>query len=184
MQFRFRLTGLSFLAVVIFVYSAGAAQDPAGTPTAAQARAAKTELRRGDQGATGSPVMVDGDWQVSWTGRLGVEKCVLHLAQQGSALTGTFKDQRGISQLTGSVDDKKISFEVEFTGAHPFAIRFTGTVNNDKMDGLTEAVGMQAYLGHPGEVVRPEHPWTASRRIEPSTQAKESAAKSATAPKN
>ena len=113
------------------------------------------------------PVDVSGKWQVSWQGRLGTEQCTLQLQQDSSnKLQGTLLDQRGPSSLTGTVDGKKISFEVQFQGPRPFTTRFTGTVDADKIEGTSQAIGVGgtgAYLGHGGEVAQPEHPWTAKR---------------------
>jgi hypothetical protein len=114
-----------------------------------------------------NPVDVSGKWQVSWQGRLGTEQCTLQLQQDSSnKLQGTLLDQRGSSSLTGTVDGKKISFDVQFQGPRPFTTRFTGTVDADKIEGTSQAIGVGgtgAYLGHGGEVAQPEHPWTAKR---------------------
>lgn len=116
------------------------------------------------------PPDVSGKWQVSWQGRLGTEQCTLQLHQDGTKLTGTFQDQRGLSSLSGTIDGKQISFEVQFQGPRPFTTRFTGTVDKttdaDKIQGTSQAVGIGgtgAYMGHAGEVTQPEHPWTAKR---------------------
>jgi len=111
-------------------------------------------------------VKINGKWQMSWTGRLGTEKCSLDLQQDSAKLKGTFQDQRGSSALTGSVEGNKISFDVDFKGPKPFTTRFTGTVDGDKITGTSQAVGIGgsgAYLGHAGEIVQPEHPWSATR---------------------
>lgn len=109
---------------------------------------------------------VHGDWQVSWQNRLGTQQCVLHLQQEGTKLTGTLHDVHGDSPLSGSIADKQVVFDVEFQGAHPFSIRFTGNMSPDKIEGTSQATGVGgggAYLGHGGEVTQPEHPWTAKR---------------------
>jgi hypothetical protein len=153
----FSIILVTYLGASIFTIAQNSA------PPAQSAQIAK------DQAATkashADPVAVAGNWQMSWTGRLGVEQCVLHLQQDGTKLSGTFQDLRGISQLSGTADNKKIMFEVQFRGSHPFTTRFTGTMNSEKIEGTSEAVGVQAYLGHPGEIVHPEHPWTATRII-------------------
>jgi hypothetical protein len=123
---------------------------------------------------------VSGKWQMSWTGRLGTEKCSLDLQQDAGKLKGTFQDQRGSSSLTGTVDGNKISFDVDFKGPRPFTTRFTGTVDGDNISGTSQAIGIGgsgAYLGHGGEIVQPEHPWTAKRVTDepnPSAQTKSS----------
>lgn len=125
------------------------------------------------QASEGSPASaaktldVSGKWQVSWQGRLGTEQCTLQLQQDSSnKLQGTLQDQRGPSSLRGAVEGKKISFDVQFQGPRPFTTRFTGTVEADKIEGTSQAIGVGgagAYLGHGGEVAQPEHPWTAKR---------------------
>lgn len=109
---------------------------------------------------------VAGDWQVSWQGRLGTEQGMITLHQDGTKLAGTFKDLRGLSPLSGTVDEKNISFDVQFGGPRPFTTRFSGNADGDKIEGTSQAVGVGAFLGHAGEVVHPEHPWTAKRVAE------------------
>jgi hypothetical protein len=112
------------------------------------------------------PVDASGKWQVSWQARLGSTTGTLQLQQDGSKLKGTFQDLRGVSPLSGTITGKQISFEVQFAGARPYTIHFTGAVNDDKIEGTSQAVnvgGGGAYMGHAGEVQQPEHPWTAKR---------------------
>ncbi len=148
---------------------------------AAQSKA--TEVQKEVQKVAGSekpahaPLAdVSGDWQVSWQGRLGAEQCVLHLQQDGARLTGTLKTLRGVSPLSGTVDEKRVSFDVQFQGPHPFTTRFIGTIgtaDSGKIDGTSQAVSVGtggAYLGHAGEVVQPEHPWTATRAANPAAK--------------
>jgi hypothetical protein len=111
-------------------------------------------------------VNVTGKWEMLWTGRLGTEKCALELQQDSAKVKGTFQDLRGNSSLSGTIDGNKISFEVEFKGSRPFTTKFTGSIDGDKITGTSQAVGVGgagAYLGHAGEIVQPEHPWTATR---------------------
>jgi hypothetical protein len=112
------------------------------------------------------PANVAGKWEMSWQGRLGTEKCTFDLQQDANKLKGTFQDQRGASQLTGTIEGKTITFEVAFQGPRPFTTQFTGTIDNDKIEGKSKAIGVGgsgAFLGHAGEVEQPEHPWTANR---------------------
>lgn len=155
-------SGSCALVLLLYIFI-----SPMAVPFAT-AQAHPAESQKGpvaNQSTPPRPADVAGDWQVSWQGRLGTAQCVLHLQQDGSKLTGTLQDSQGISQLTGSVDDKKISFEVHFTGKYPFTTQFSGTVDSAKIEGTSEAVGVAggAFLGHAGEIVHPEHPWTAKR---------------------
>jgi hypothetical protein len=115
------------------------------------------------------PADVSGDWQVSWEVRLGTDTGTLHLQQDGKKLTGTFKDLHGLSPLAGTIDESRISFDVQFQGKYPFTTRFTGSANGGKMQGTSEAINVNdgggAFLGHGGEIVHPEHPWTATRVV-------------------
>lgn len=112
-------------------------------------------------------VDVSGKWQVAWQGRLGTEQCTLQLQQDSSnKLKGTLQDLHGTSPLSGTMDGKKVVFDVTIQGPRPFTTRFTGTVDADKIEGTSQAInvgGAGAFLGHGGEVVQPEHPWTAKR---------------------
>jgi hypothetical protein len=151
---------LALFCVVIFFITLFA--------SAAQTQPAQTQKDAApEKPAHAQPVDISGDWQVSWQGRMGAEECVLHLRQDGTKLTGTLKSLHGLSSLSGTVDDdkKQISFDVKFEGPHPFTTRFTGTVNDGKIEGTSQAIGVGgsgAYLGHAGEIVQPEHPWTAA----------------------
>jgi hypothetical protein len=61
---------------------------------------------------------------------------------------------------------------VQFQGKYPFTTRFTGKITDakigaGKIEGTSQAINVNdgggAYLGHGGEIVHPEHPWTATR---------------------
>lgn len=113
-----------------------------------------------------TPADVAGKWEMSWTGRLGTEKCTLELQQDSTKVKGTFRDLRGDSSLSGTIEGNKLSFDVEFKGPRPFTTRFAGSIDSDKITGTSRAVGAGssgAYLGHAGEIVQPEHPWAATR---------------------
>ena len=148
---RFFVTVFLLIAYVIVSVPFAAAQASESSPSSSAAR----------------PVDVSGKWQVAWQGRLGTEQCTLQLQQDSSnKLKGTLQDLHGISSLSGTIDGKKVVFEVTIQGSHPFTTRFTGTVDADKIEGTSQAIGVGgvgAFLGHGGEVVQPEHPWTAKR---------------------
>jgi hypothetical protein len=112
------------------------------------------------------PADISGDWEVAWTGRLGTEPGALHLQQDGTKLSGAFKDVHGLSSVSGTVTENRISFDVQFQGPRPFTTRFTGNASGGEIEGTSEAIGVTdggAYLGHGGEIVHPEHPWKAMR---------------------
>ncbi len=69
-----------------------------------------------------------GNWQMSWQARLGTEQATILLKQDGARLSGTFRDAHHSSSLTGTIEGKNVSFEVEFQGARPYTIAFNGTI--------------------------------------------------------
>jgi|HubBroStandDraft_1064217.scaffolds.fasta_scaffold01753_8 hypothetical protein len=157
---RFILWPILFFAVICSVQTPLAAQQALRSAAPKDAIADKTS---GVQ-----PIDLGGDWQMTWQGRLGAEQCVLHLRNEGGKLTGTFHDLRGDSPLSGTIDGKRVSFDVQFPGPRPFTTRFIGTAEEGKIAGTSQAVGLGGtggYLGHAGEVVQPEHPWTAKRVV-------------------
>jgi opacity protein-like surface antigen len=129
--------------------------------------AAQASESSSSSSSAAKPVDVSGKWQVAWQGRLGTEQCTLQLQQDSSnKLKGTLQDLHGISPLSGTIDGKKVVFDVTIQGSRPFTTQFTGTVDADKIKGTSQAInvgGAGAFLGHGGEVVQPEHPWTAKR---------------------
>ncbi|MGA2697585.1 MAG: hypothetical protein ABSE92_16090 [Terriglobales bacterium] len=116
------------------------------------------------------PADVSGKWQVAWTGRLGTENAILDVHQNGPVLSGTLHDLHGDSVLSGTVEKNAVSFDVEFKGTRPYTISFSGTVDEGAMKGSSKAKGVAAYMGHGGEVVQPDRPWTATRVSENKTK--------------
>jgi hypothetical protein len=117
----------------------------------------------------GTQANVAGTWQISWQVRLGTAHATVELKQDGSKLSGLFEEMGVSSHLSGNIQGKDISFDVAFPGPRPYTIEFMGTVNGEKISGKSRAKGVEgagAYLGHAGEVVQPDHPWTASRSPE------------------
>jgi len=112
---------------------------------------------------------VAGIWQITWEVRLGTAHATVQLKQDGTKLTGTFQEIGVSSRLAGAIQGKDISFDVEFPGPRPYTIEFIGSLDGEKMSGKSHAKNVEgagAYLGHGGEVVLPDHPWTASRPSE------------------
>ena len=165
-RFSFRL--FLFLYAVVFAASGPfvLGQNPETSPQGGQTRTEPAP----DRASNAQAADVAGDWQVAWTSRNGTQQCSLRLQQDGTKLTGTFQDVHGVSKLSGTVDAKQVSFDVEFGGRRPFTIRFTGTAGDGKIEGASQAVGVAEFFGHGGEVVHPEHPWTARRVANSTTQ--------------
>ncbi|MGA9800756.1 MAG: hypothetical protein WBQ68_17205 [Terriglobales bacterium] len=147
---RYRLASALLLFALVVVLSAAGAESPLG-----------------NDGRS-----VSGKWQLSWQARLGTEQATVELEQDGSKLRGTFHDLHHSCPLSGSIEGQTISFEVQFEASRPYTIAFRGTVNGDSISGTSQAQnigGSKAYLGHGGEIVQPEHPWTATRPADPAT---------------
>jgi hypothetical protein len=123
-----------------------------------------------DGSSAGQSASVNGRWLVQWQARLGTEQATIELEQRGSALSGSFHDPRHSCPLSGTIEGKNIAFDVPFQGPRPYTIAFKGVLDADKISGTSQAKNMGstgAYLGHGGEIVQPEHPWTATRQADP-----------------
>src|SRR5690348_14329138 len=116
--------------------------------------------------AEGHPANVRGKWEASWTGRLGSEPVIFVLKQQGSKLSGKIWRGNVATPLTGTVNGNDISLLANFSGPKPYSILFKGAVEGNSIKGTSQAqnVGNSgAYMGHGGEIVQPDRPWTATR---------------------
>jgi hypothetical protein len=112
------------------------------------------------------PVSVMGKWQLSWEARLGTERGTMQLDQADSKLTGSFQGHLS-SKISGSIKDKSIRLNLDFAGAHPFTLVFTGTVDGDKMAGKFEIQGVKDGYDWHGENASPSnYSWTAVRQAE------------------
>ena len=161
-----------------FVLFCGAIFSATATFSAGQSPAVQTQKDAGAETGHAEIADVSGDWQLSWQVRLGTDTGTLHLQQDGKKLTGTFKDLHGLSAVTGTILENRLSFEVQFQGKYPYTTRFTGKIVDakigaGKIEGTSAAInvtdGGGAYLGHGGEIVHPEHPWTATRAASQTT---------------
>jgi hypothetical protein len=110
-------------------------------------------------------VNLSGKWQLSWEARIGTESGTLRLEQAGSKLTGGYQGHVVSSNLSGTVQSQNVTFNLDFAGAHPFTIIFTGTIDGDKMAGkFTIGGAADGYDSH-GESAHPSnYSWTATRQ--------------------
>lgn len=108
---------------------------------------------------------VAGSWQVSWQGRGASQQATMQVQQDGSKLSGTFQDESGSSQMTGSIAGNKVSFSVQIQG-RPLTVAFTGTVDGDKMSGTFQPQGAGGGGGGRGGRggVQGNHAWTGVRQ--------------------
>jgi autotransporter translocation and assembly factor TamB len=111
------------------------------------------------------PVNVTGKWQLSWEARLGTERGTVQIEQIDSKLTGTFQGRLGSPKVSGSIQGTHVSLTLDFQGATPFSLVFTGTVEGDKMTGRFEVQGVgDGYDSH-GENAHPtDYSWTTIRQ--------------------
>jgi hypothetical protein len=103
--------------------------------------AAPLLLAQDSESNNSQPANIGGAWQLSWQGRSGSEQATIQIQQDGSALSGTFQDSRGSSQLTGSVQGNNVSFSVQVQGRRTMTLAFTGTIDGDKMSGTLQPQG-------------------------------------------
>ncbi|HEX4427403.1 MAG TPA: hypothetical protein VH079_18525 [Terriglobales bacterium] len=107
---------------------------------------------------------VEGKWQLSWQARIGTERGGLSLQRNGTKLNGSFHSELGSPAVSGTIEDENISFKLQFEGVHPFAIVFTGKVEQNKMNGKFAIDGMMDGYDQHGENVQPtNYSWSAIR---------------------
>ena len=100
------------------------------------------------------PVNVAGTWQISWDVRLGTAHATVQLKQDGGKLSGTFQQTAVSAPLSGSVQGKNISFDVDFPGPRPYTIEFTGAIDGEKISGKSRAKGVEGGGAYPGTAAK------------------------------
>ncbi len=106
---------------------------------------------------------VRGKWGLAWQARIGIEKGILSLQQNGAKLAGSFQSELGSPAVSGTINGQNISFKLQFEGTHPFAITFTGKVDGGKMSGKFELDGLaDGYDQHGENVQAINYSWTAT----------------------
>jgi hypothetical protein len=111
------------------------------------------------------PISVSGRWQISWEARIGTERDTIELEQTESKLTGTFHGKLGSPKVSGNVDGTHVMLRMDFPGAQPYTLLFTGTIEGDKMSGKFEVPGVDRAYDFHGENVRPtNYTWSAVRQ--------------------
>ena len=106
-----------------------------------------------------------GQWQLAWQGRIGTEHATLLLQRRGQLLNGSFRTAQSSVPLSGSVHGQELSFEVALAGPPSYRVRFSGTVQGDRIGGQAQPqeVDGRAFAGHGGEVSQQYYTWTAVR---------------------
>lgn len=134
--------------------------------------------------STHADVNLTGTWQLSWEGRIGTERGILQLQQNGDAITGKLQNHMGHPSVSGSIHGRNVSLNIAFESAHPFTIAFTGAVEGGveakKMSGKFEIQGMtDGYDWHGENAHNTNYSWTASREVRPSSQTQTTAERTA-----
>lgn len=126
--------------------------------------AAPVLLAQGSESNNSQSANIAGSWQISWQGRGGSQQATIQVQQDGSKLSGTFQDENGSSQLSGSIAGNKVSFSVQIQG-RPMTVAFTGTVDDDKMSGTLQPQGGGGGGGRGGHGGgQGNHAWTGVRQ--------------------
>lgn len=116
------------------------------------------------QSNNSQPADISGAWQISWESRGGPQQATMQVQQDGSKLSGTFEDESGSSQLTGSIAGNKVSLSVQIPG-RPMTVTLTGTVDGDKMSGTFQPQGGGGGGGRGGRGgAQTVHSWTGARQ--------------------
>ena len=143
------MTIVNAVVLVAFLSAPALAQNPAPAPAPPAADAL-------------------GTWDALFNSQQGPIPAQLKLTKTGDKITGTITSDRGTSAVEAEVKDKTLSVWFNMTGQNgPIAIELTGTIDGDKMKGVTMAAG------------QPAGDWTATRGKADTSAA---AAKTAAAP--
>jgi hypothetical protein len=111
------------------------------------------------------PLDLTGKWNLSWAARLGTEHDPIQLKQTDSKLTGTFLGHLGKPNVSGMVDGKNVTLRLEFAGAQPYTLVFTGTIDGDRMGGKFEIENLpNAYDSHGENATPSNYTWNAVRQ--------------------
>jgi len=90
--------------------------------------------------AADAPANAAGSWEMSVETPRGSFTQALTIQQDGAAIKGTLKGQRGDAPLEGSVAGNKISFTVKReTPNGTFTIEYSGTIDGDSMAGTSHS---------------------------------------------
>jgi hypothetical protein len=93
---------------------------------------------------------VAGTWTLSVESPRGTRDSTLILAQEGEAITGTMKSQRGDVPVSGTLKGKAIAFGYKMSmQGNEMDIQYTGTVEGDAMSGTVSfgAMGEGKFTG-------------------------------------
>jgi hypothetical protein len=90
--------------------------------------------------AADEPAKVAGTWEMTFEGPRGTRTQTLTIQQDGGAIKGTAKGQRGEAPLEGSVTGNNIKFTItRETPNGTFTLEYSGTVDGDSMKGTVHS---------------------------------------------
>lgn len=84
---------------------------------------------------------VAGTWEISSQGQNGTMTSTLTITQDGGAIKGTMKNQRGESPLEGTVAGNKVHFTVKRTNQNgeTMVIEYNATLDGDALKGTVHS---------------------------------------------
>ena len=96
--------------------------------------------------------MVEGKWNIILKTPMGDKAGVLELKTEGTALSGSLSDAEHYAAITeGKVDGNKLSWSAKITQPMRMNIKFTATVEADRISGAAKhLLGKATFTGTRG----------------------------------
>jgi hypothetical protein len=93
--------------------------------------------------------MVEGKWNITLKTPVGDKSGVLDLRAEGTTLTGSLSDGEHYAAITdGKVDGNKLSWSAKITQPMRLSIKFTATVEADRISGAAKhLLGKATFSG-------------------------------------
>jgi hypothetical protein len=93
--------------------------------------------------------MVEGKWNIILKTPMGDKSGVLDLKTEGAALTGSLSDGEHHAAITdGKVEGNKLSWSAKITQPMRMSIKFTATVEADRISGAAKhLLGKATFTG-------------------------------------
>jgi hypothetical protein len=93
--------------------------------------------------------MVEGKWNITLKTPVGDKSGVLDLRTEGATLTGSLSDGEHHAAITdGKIDGNKLSWSAKLTQPMRMSIKFTATVEADRISGAAKhLLGKATFTG-------------------------------------
>jgi hypothetical protein len=93
--------------------------------------------------------MIEGKWNITIKTPMGDKTGVLDLRAEGASLTGSLSDAEHYAAITdGKVDGNKLSWSAKITRPMRMNIKFTATVEADRISGAAKhLLGNATFTG-------------------------------------